>query len=106
MSTTLQNATDYVSNQVDLGNVTTAEANVMIVQMMGFRVVYKLPRDVRKALNAAVKAGELGRLKKDGLKPEIYHHKNARTKALEEQERHFKAGIEALKGIFVHSKDL
>ena len=95
--TSYQNAVDYARDQMQQGKVNAAQANVLIVQMMGIRVVSgKLPADVRAALNAAVKNGELGRIKKDGLKPEIYHHKNARANAIEEQRRIERASIESL----------
>ena len=68
--------------------MTAAEANVKMVQMEGVRLVIgRIPADVRKALNAAVKAGELGHIKKEGLKPEAYHHKNAQARAREARNR-------------------
>ena len=99
--TSYQNAIEYVKDQMQRGLMTADEANVRVVQMCGIRVITtKLPTQVRKSLNAAVKAGELGRLKKDGLKPEIYHHKNARPKALSEQSRIFKEQVDKIKNIF------
>lgn len=96
--TSYKNAVDYAADQMKQGKINAAKANVLIVQMMGIRVIKgKLSADVRKALNEAVKAGELGRLAKDGLKPEIYHHKNARAKALDEQERIATASINSIK---------
>lgn len=99
--TSPHNALEYVKDQMSQGKMTADEANVCLVQMVGIKVVSgKLPASVRKALNAAVKAGELGKVKKDGLKPEIYHHKNARAKAIEEQNRIARASLEAIKGAF------
>lgn len=99
--TSYKNAVDYATDQMKQGKINAAQANVLIVQMMGIRVIKgKLPADVRKALNEAVKSGELGRLAKDGLKPEIYHHKNARAKALDEQERIATAHINSIKNCF------
>ena len=83
-----QNALEYVKDQMQRGLMTASESNVKMVQMMGIKIVNgKLHSEVRKALNEAVKIGELGKVKKDGLKPEIYHHKNARARALTEQDR-------------------
>lgn len=82
-----QNALEIALNKIQMGEINADQANVLIVQMMGVRVVTKIPADIRKSLNAAVKAGELGHIKKEGLKPEVYHHKNARAKALEIRER-------------------
>lgn len=100
--TSYNNALTYAADQMQQGKINSAQANVLIVQMMGVRVIKcKMPLDVRKALNEAVKKGELGRLPKNGLKPEIYHHKNAKARALEEQERIAKASINSIKNCFV-----
>lgn len=50
-------------------------------------IVGRVPQQVRKELAAAVKAGVLGRLPKDGLKPEIYFHPDHRHGAIELQKR-------------------
>lgn len=95
--TSYQNALDYANNKMQMGEITVDQANVLIVQMMGVRVISnKLPASVRKALNAAVKAGELGHIKKEGLKPEVYHHKNARPKALTERERVMRSTLQSV----------
>jgi len=99
--TSYQNALDYAKDQIQQGKISHLQANVLIVQMMGVRVIEgKIPREVRKTLNEAVKNGELGHLKKDGLKPEIYHHKNARTNALDERQRIALASAEIIKSCF------
>ena len=46
-----------------------------------------VPAQVRRELMAAVKAGYLGRLKKDGLKPEIFFHPDHKHGAIERQNR-------------------
>jgi len=98
--TSYQNALDHAKDQMQQGKLTAAQANVYIVKMMGVRVINgKIPTDVRRQLNEAVKSGEIGHIKKSGLKPEVYHHKNARCKALEAQRRHELASLEAIKGI-------
>ncbi len=101
MGATYQNALSYAKDQMEQGNITVDEANVLIVQIMGVRVIAgSIPVSVRKSLNAAVKKGELGHLKKDGLKPEIYHHKNARVNALEEQSRVSKEALDRIKKVY------
>lgn len=74
-----------------------AAANVYVVKLVGALPVGKLPREVRSAYMAAVKAGELGRVPKRHLAPEIFHHKNARGTAIELQERIFRQNVEALR---------
>lgn len=92
-----QNDALSVQDQLQRGLINVDQANVLLVQCQGVRVVSgKLPAQVRKALNAAVKAGELGHIKKDGLRPEVYHHKNARAKALDEQSRIARESIELI----------
>lgn len=95
-----QNGLDHVTDQMQQGKMTAAEANVKMVQIEGVRLVIgRIPSEVRKALNAAVKAGELGHIKREGLKPEAYHHKNARGRALEERDRAATASVSAIKRI-------
>ena len=105
--TSYQNALDHVTNKMQIGEITADQANVLIVQMMGVRVISnKLPASVRKALNAAVKTGELGHIKKEGLKPEAYHHKNARPKALTERERVMRSTLESVSKTCAPSKGI
>jgi len=92
-----QDALDIATNKMQTGEMTADQANVYIVQLMGVRVISnKLPASVRKALNAAVKIGELGHIKKEGLKPEVYHHKNARGNALAIREREMRNAMQAV----------
>jgi hypothetical protein len=86
--TTQADAIVWVRDQIAQGKLAASKANVAVVQIMGVRVVInRIPLAVRKELNAAVKAGELGHIKKEGNRPECYHHKNARVRALEERDR-------------------
>lgn len=62
--------------------------NVQNILVQGSRVIRgRIPAQVRKQLMAAVKAGALGRLKKDGLKPEVFFHPNCKVSATEIQRR-------------------
>ncbi len=62
--------------------------NVENILASATRVVRgKIPAQVRKELRAAVKAGVLGHLKKDGLKPEIFFHPDHRNGAIERQKK-------------------
>lgn len=72
---TKQNNREYIIDQVEQGSLTIAQGNVELVRTERFRLVRgSIPREVRAQLNAAVKRGELGHLKKDRLKPEAYFH--------------------------------
>jgi hypothetical protein len=85
---TQANAIVWVKDQIAQGKLAANKGNVTVVQIMGVRIVVnKLSMAVRNELNKAVKAGELGHIKKEGNRPECYHHKNARARALEERDR-------------------
>jgi len=73
---THQNIMERIMDRVARGELSVSEANIQIILDTRIRVTTKLPASVRKVLNKAVKDGILGRLKKDGLKPEIYFHPN------------------------------
>ncbi len=60
----LQNAIEHID-----------EANIRMIEAERFRLIEApLLREVRSALNAAVREGRLGHLKKDELMPETYYH--------------------------------
>lgn len=70
-----QQVIDSLRERLRLGETTAAEANVRMIQAERVRLVRgPIPRDIRAALNAAVKAGQLRHLKKDGFRPEAYFH--------------------------------
>lgn len=69
-------AIDIVKGLIDDGKL-EHDKNVMIVLLIGVELVTSpLPREVRTALNTAVKTGVLGHLPKDKAtkKPEAYFH--------------------------------
>jgi hypothetical protein len=86
--------------EINMGRMTVSQANVYMVQLEGVRIVGKMPAQVRKDLNQAVKNGELGHIKRKGLRPEAYHHKNARANALEAIDREFNRAVSALRGVY------
>ncbi len=60
--------------------------NVSNILAQATRVIRgKVPARVRSELRAAVKAGALGHLPKDGLKPEIFYHPDHKHGAIERQ---------------------
>ncbi|SDS78109.1 hypothetical protein SAMN05216496_2407 [Pseudomonas sp. Z003-0.4C(8344-21)] len=70
-----QNDIEHLQDLMQKGELTADQANVQMVRNERFRmVVNSLPASLRKALNAAVRSGELGHMKKDGHKPECYFH--------------------------------
>jgi hypothetical protein len=56
----------------------------------------RIPMQVRNQLRDAVKAGVLGHLKRDGLKPEIFFHPDHRHGAIERQKREAAYAIECI----------
>ncbi len=97
----LRDAQEAAANALAMGEVKDADAaNVLMVQVAGVVLMKaRAPMEVRRALNAAVKAGELGHIKKDGLLPEAYHHKHGRANALELREAFARVSIAAIKKV-------
>lgn len=97
----LTTATDTARGMLEKGELKNiAEAQVAIVRMMGVRIIVgTTPRDARSALNAGVKAGQIGRLPKDGLKPEAYFHPNAKSHAIGLRNKIATDAIEAIKKV-------
>lgn len=94
-----QNNRERLLDKLDRGEITVDDANVQLVRQERFRVVNRLPAAVRKALNAAVKSGQLGHLPKDGVKPEVYFHPNFEYLAIAERNKHVRALKRALTAI-------
>ena len=95
----MNDAVVIAKDKIDQGLMNTDQANVYIVQLLGVRIVTKLDRATRQALNNAVKIGELGHIKKDGLKPEVYHHKNSRGRAIEIRNKIALESVEKIKSV-------
>lgn len=71
--------------------------NVANILAGGTRVIVgRVPAQVRAELRAAVKAGVLGHMAKDGLRPEIYFHPSRKNLANEVRARHAAADIAAI----------
>lgn len=77
--------------------------NVANILAHGSRTIKgRVPQQVRKQLSAAVKAGVLGHLPKDGLKPEIFFHRDHRNSALEIQRREATYAVECIRRVIDH----
>lgn len=58
--------------------------NVELIRQEKVRMIKaRIPRVIRKELQHAVKAGCLGRLKKDRLKPEVFYHPDYEQDAID-----------------------
>lgn len=66
----------------------------------------RIPAQVRKELSAAVKAGVLGRLPKDGLKPEIYFHPAHKNGAVERQKREAIYSVQCISKVIATPADV
>ena len=94
---TLKDALIIAIDCAEKGEIAHDKRNTYVVQLVGVYVTSdRMPRDVRRELNASVRAGEIGHIAKDGLRPECYHHKNARANALEVRNR---IALDAVKAI-------
>lgn len=92
-----QMAIEAAKGMIDAG-MSVGDANVELVRMMGVRIVNaKMDRATRAALMSGVKAGKLGRIAKDGLKPEAFFHPNSIWNAKEERSKIANSAIRAIK---------
>jgi saccharopine dehydrogenase-like NADP-dependent oxidoreductase len=95
-----QNHIEHLQDLLERGEITADQANVEKVKMARVQVVTgRLPAQVRKALNNAVKCGELCHSKKNGKKPEVYYHPNFEYLAKQAQREHEQATLKALAGV-------
>ncbi len=66
---------EHIKDLQQRGEITLDQAHVrMVLARRILLVTTRIPAEVRKALNAAVKSGELRHIKKDSHKPEAYYH--------------------------------
>lgn len=78
-------------------------ANILVGAM---RVVRgRIPAGVRKELSVAVKDGVLGRLKRDGLKPEVFFHPDHKNGAIERQNREAQYSVECIAKVVAHGSE-
>lgn len=92
-----QNDLENFMDLVKRGEMTVDEANVEMVRAARVKIVVNsMPKNVKKALNNAVKCGKLGHYKKDGKKPEVYFHPSFDYLARSERNRIEKEIIKAL----------
>lgn len=105
MSRLSQNDMEWLIEEVRSGKMSAAQANVEKVKMARVQVVSKLSADVRKALNNAVKAGELCHKKKDGRKPEVYYHPTFEHLANEARSQAEMEMLKALAGVVARPRE-
>ena len=94
-----QNDMEYLQDMVQRGEMSADEANVEKVLTQRVLVVKRLPRDVRDALNSAVRDGKLRHKKRVGRKPEVYYHPSFEYLANTERNRAERESIAALLGV-------
>ena len=95
-----QNDIEYLQDMVQRGEMTAAEANVELVLTGRVRIVRgKLPKDVRTALDNAVKSGVLGHMPRNKYLPECYYHPKFDYLARAERNKIAEKTISALKQI-------
>jgi hypothetical protein len=95
-----QNQLERLQDLMQRGELTADQANVERVKMMRVHLVTcRLPQQVRTALNAAVKRGELGHVKKDGNKPEAYYHPTFQYLVAGERNEHEQNVLKALASV-------
>lgn len=97
-----QNQQERLIDLMQRGELTADQANVEKIKMQRVSLVTcRIPAQVRKALNKAVKNGELGHIKKDGKKPEAYYHPDFKYLVNGERSAHERATLKALMSVCV-----
>jgi len=92
-----QNDRERLQDLVQRGEITADQANIEKIRMQRVQLVTgRIPAQVRKALNDAVKRGELRHMKRDGRKPEAYYHPTFESFAKHERCEHERSIIKAL----------
>ena len=102
-----QNDLEHIKDLLHRGEINADRANVMMVLAQRVKLVTRsMPANVRKALNEAVKAGELRRVKKDGHKPEAYFHPTFEYIVAGERNAHERAILEASRSVMATMSDV
>lgn len=102
-----QNDLEHLQDMMEQGIMTADQANVEKVKMMRVQLVTcKMPSRVRKALNDAVKRGELAHVKKDGHKPEAYYHPTFDYLAKAERKTYELDTLKAIAGVVARPFDI
>jgi len=101
MATSKQNIKEHVIDQLEQKKITVSEANIKLVEMERVRVIKKIPREVRNALNQGVKMGRLGHLPKKEMLPEVYFHINFEDMAKQIRSNYMNKSINALKSVCI-----
>lgn len=102
-----QNDIERLKDLMQRGELTAAQGNVQMVRDQRFKlIINSLTADVRKALNTAVKAGELGHMKKDGHKPECYYHPTFKYLAVEARNKREREIVGASRSVLVSMSEL
>lgn len=95
-----QNDMERIKDKLAQGLITVAQANVQMVLIGRFRLIKgSLPASVRSVLNAAVKSGELGHIKKEKFKPEAYFHPTFKHLAMEARAIEHNNALAAIAGV-------
>lgn len=81
--------------------------NVEQIRSQATRVIHgRIPRDVRNALMEAVRDGELGRLPKKGLMPEIFFHPDHKNGAVDRQKKEALYAVSCIAKVVVPMREL
>lgn len=79
--------------------------NVSQILVQGTRkIIGRVPARVRKELREAVKAGVLGHMPKDGLKPEMFFHPDRKNSAKDIRQREADYAIRCIAGVTMNGK--
>jgi hypothetical protein len=106
MKTINQNDLERIQDRLQRGLITVTEANIEKILCERVHLVTKLSKDVRTALNGAVKAGKLGHKAKKGHLPEVYYHPSFECLVAQERNEHAQKVVNALASVMVKASEL
>jgi len=70
-----QSEVNHLLHRVEIGEITAEEFNILKIRGERVKIIKtRIPQEIRRQYNAAVKRGELGHKKKEGYQPEVYYH--------------------------------
>jgi hypothetical protein len=90
----------------EAGRLHEVGRNVEQIRAQATRVTWRMPLGVRRELLTAVRAGLLGRLPKDGLKPEVFFHPDHRNGAIERQNREAAYSVNCIASVIASPADV
>ncbi len=100
----MQNVRENIEDRLKRGVISIAQANVEMIRAERFRIITNgVPKEVRIALNEAVKNGQLAHRVKSDINPEAYYHPGFEYLLKAEFKRRLEMKLSALTAVLSHA---